>query len=123
MYRTGGSEDNEGSEHSLIFVTADRSRKLLHSAERPLAVREIQEQWNGRCSLVHNRLKNAVGLQTTAKKTDGRIGLFRGEAGRMSGCDWRIGSVIRRLAPSMPCFAVNGPDCNEKSLILFTMSN
>ena len=49
----------------------------LHAAERPFAASDIQTHGNGHRSGVYKRLKNALGLQNTAKKPEGPIGFER----------------------------------------------
>jgi hypothetical protein len=63
--------------------------------------------------------KNCKKLQTNRALESG---LKRGQAGRMSFCEWQIGSAMHRLAPSKKSFAVDRRNCNEQSRSLFTMS-
>jgi hypothetical protein len=85
--------------------------------------------WNfnwlsGRCSEVYECLKNAVGLQKTARncKQSGRWNRVSSEETHAV-CHFEIGGsalVIHRRAPSLHCFAVDGRNCNRESRVLYT---
>ena len=90
------------------------------------------EGWAGRSvrgdksrsrTLVYKRLKMLQECKKVQKNRTVESGLERGDAGRMSFGDLLIGSAMHRLSPSRQGFALNGRKCNQKSPVLFTMSD